>query len=87
MLLYFEFNRLISGARKAYSQLKYMKATRNTELIFPKEKPSLTNLTDYCSEVTSLMDNRTAVDVFYLEFSKTFSPYHSQRQTDDSELE
>ncbi|PKU47096.1 hypothetical protein llap_2591 [Limosa lapponica baueri] len=38
---------------------------------FTEGKSCLTNLTTFCNEVTSLVDDRRAVDAVYLDFSKT----------------
>lgn len=42
---------------------------------FMKEKPSITNPVHFCDERTSLVDEGSAVDVVYLDFSEAFDRF------------
>ncbi|PKU46005.1 rna-directed dna polymerase from mobile element jockey- hypothetical protein [Limosa lapponica baueri] len=48
------------------------KVIRSSQLVFTKGKSCLTNLINFYEYVTGLVDDRRAVDVVYLDLSKTF---------------
>lgn len=49
---------------------------RVVSMHFKKEKSPLTNLSAFYSGMAGLMDQRGAVDVLYLDLSKTFDSVH-----------
>ena len=53
-------------------QLEEKKITGNSQHGFTKGKSSLTNLVAFYDGITSWVDGGRAVDVVYLDFSKTF---------------
>ncbi|KAJ7411271.1 hypothetical protein BTVI_50499 [Pitangus sulphuratus] len=53
-------------------QMKAKKAIRNSQHGFTKGKSCLTNLINFCDEMTGPVDEGKAVD-FYLDFMKTFN--------------
>lgn len=53
--------------------LKDKKVTAGSQHAFMKGKSCLTNLVAFSAEMTGLVDERRAVDIFYLDFSKAFN--------------
>jgi len=53
-------------------QVEEKKAIRSSQHGFTKEKSCLTNLIAFYNGMTGWVDEGTAVDVVYLDFSKTF---------------
>ncbi|KAJ7406581.1 RNA-directed DNA polymerase from mobile element jockey-like protein [Willisornis vidua] len=49
------------------------KVIRSTQYGFSKGKSRFTNLIAFYNETTTWMDDRRAVDIVYLDFSKTFN--------------
>jgi len=53
-------------------QVEEKKIIRSSQHAFIKGKSCLTNLIAFCNGVTGWVDERRAVDVVYLDFSKAF---------------
>jgi len=54
------------------SVFKDSEVIRSSQHGFMKRKPCLTNLITFCNEVTTLVDEGTAVGFIYFDFSKAF---------------
>ena len=53
-------------------EMKDKKVIGSSQHGFSKSKSCLTNLIAFCNEVTGAVEERKAVDVVYLDFSKAF---------------
>lgn len=56
-----------------YRHMKNKKMIQSKQNVFTKEMSSLTNLIAFYNEKTNLVDERKAVHVVFLAFSKTFN--------------
>jgi len=56
-----------------YRHMKNKKVIQSKQNVFTKEMSSLTNLIAFYNEMTNLVDERRAVHIVYLAFSKTFN--------------
>lgn len=56
-----------------YRHMKNKKVIQSKQNVFTKEMSSLTKLIALYNEMTNLVDERKAVHVVYLAFSKTFN--------------
>lgn len=52
--------------------MKDKKVAERSQYGFTKEKSCLTNLAAFCNEATGLVDERSVVDVVYLDFKTAF---------------